>query len=123
MFAQFTEILMRVTLNFGESSTRPHSDKISPFKLQTNLDIPNIEGNIDAESIDNWVQQLESYYSVNQLFEAEKITKASLKMSTSVHCWWEILSTKMDKEGDPIEIWVKFVEYIRKQFYPPKYLE
>ena len=60
---------------------------------------------------------------MNQLFEAENIIIAALKMSTSVHCWWENLSTKMEKEGDPIDTWVKFVEYVRKEFYPPKYIE
>ena len=50
-----------------------------------NLDIPNLEGKIDAEFVDNWVQQLESYYSMKQLSESEKITIASLKMLTSVH--------------------------------------
>ena len=29
----------------------------------------------------------------------------------------------MEKEGDPIDTWVKFVEYDRKEFYPPKYIE
>ena len=61
MFTQFSEILMRVTANSGESLTRPHSNKIIPFKVQMNLDIPNLEGNIDVESIDNWVQKNESY--------------------------------------------------------------
>ena len=51
-----------------------------------NLDILNVEGKIDAESVDNWVQQLESYYVVNQLSKAENITIASLKMSTFIHC-------------------------------------
>ena len=60
---------------------------------------------------------------MNQLSEAEKITIVSLKMSTSVHSWWENLSTKMEKEEDPIDTWEKFVEYVRKEFYPPKYLE
>ena len=87
-----------------------------------NLDIPNLEGKIDVESINNWVQQLESYYSMNQLSEVENITIASLKMSTSVHCWWEDLSTNMEKEEDPIDTWVKFVEYVQKEFYLPKYL-
>ena len=91
---------------------RPHSDKISPFKVQTNLDIPNLEGKIDVESIDNWVQQLESYYYVNRLSEAENITIASLKMSTSIHCLWDNLSTEMEKEVDTIDTWVKFVEYV-----------
>ena len=77
-----------------------------------NLDIPNLEGKINAESVDNWVQQLESYYSVNQLSKAEKITIAFLKMSTSIHCWWENLSTKMEKEENPIDTWVKFVKYV-----------
>ena len=112
MFSQFSEILMRVTSNSRESSMRPHSDKISPFKVKMNLDIPNLEGNIDVKSVDNWVQQLESYYSVNELSDVEKITIVSLKMSTFVHCLWENLSTKMGKYDNPIDTWVKFVEYV-----------
>ena len=78
--------------------------------MQMNLDIPNLEGKIDVESVR--VQQLESYFAVNQLSKVEKITIASLKMSTSIQCWWENLSTKIEKEGEPIDTWVKFVEYI-----------
>ena len=29
----------------------------------------------------------------------------------------------MEKEGNPIDTWVKFAEYVQKEFYPPKYLE
>ena len=61
---------MRVTVNSKESSMQPHSDKIIPFKVKMNLDIPNLEGKIDADSVENWVQQLESYYFVNQLSKA-----------------------------------------------------
>ena len=88
-----------------------------------NLDIPNLEGKIHIEFVDNWVQQLESYYSLNQLSKAENITMESLKIPTSIHCWWENLSINMEKKDDPINTWVKFVEYVRKEFYPPKYLE
>ena len=112
MFCHFSEILIQVTLNYGESLMRPHSDKIIPFKVQMNMDILNLEGNIDTESVDNWVQQLESYFAVNQLSEVENITIASLRISTSVHCWRENLSTKMEKEGDPIDTWVKFAKYV-----------
>ena len=88
-----------------------------------NLNILNLEGKIDAESVNNWVQQLESYYSLNQLSEAEKITITSLKISNCIHWWRENLSPKMEKEGNPIDTWIKFVKYVRKEFYPPKYLE
>ena len=114
---------MQFASNYRESSTRPDSDKINPFKVQMNMDIPNLEGNTNAESIGNWVQQQESFYNVNQHSEEENITISSLKMSTSVHYSWENLLTKMEKEGDPINTWVKFVEYVQREFYPPKYLE
>ena len=52
MFAKFNEILIRFASNSIESLTLPHFDKISPFKVKINLDIPNIEGNIDMESIE-----------------------------------------------------------------------
>ena len=74
--------------------------------------ILNLKGKIGAESVDNWVQQLESYYSMNQLPEVENITISSLNMSTFIHLWWENLLTNMEKEGDPIDTWVKFVEYV-----------
>ena len=77
-----------------------------------NLNISNLEGKINMESVNNWVQQLEYFYVVNRLFEAENITISSLKMSTSVHCRRKNLSTKMKKEEDPIDTWVKFFEYI-----------
>ena len=85
MFVKFSEILMWFASKSGESSPWPHSNKIIPFKVKMNLDISNLEGKIDAEFVENWIQQLESYYAVNQLSEEEKITIASLKMSTSVH--------------------------------------
>ena len=55
--------------------------------------------------------------------EAEKITIASLKMSTFVHCWWENLLKKMEWEDDPIDTWDKFFENIQKDFYPTNYIE
>ena len=79
-----------------------------------NLDILNLEGKIGTEFVYNWVQQMESYYFLNQLLEAENITIASLNMSTSMHHWWENLSTNMEKDEDPIDTWEKFVDTSRR---------
>ena len=76
---------MQLASNSKESLTWPHFNKIIPFKVKMNLDILDIEGKINVEYVDSWVQQLESYYCVNQLFGAEKIIIAALKMSTFVH--------------------------------------
>ena len=91
-------------------------DKVSAFKVQMKLDIPNLEGNIEKEYVDNWIQQLESYFSINQISEAKKLTLRYLKMSTSVHCWWENLSTKSQVVSNSIDTWEKFVEHVKKEF-------
>ena len=51
IFAQFSEILMRVISKSRETSMQPHSNKINPFKVKMNLDIPNLKGNIDVEFV------------------------------------------------------------------------
>ena len=88
-----------------------------------NLDISNLEGNIGAESVDNWVQKMESYYSPNQLSKDENITITSLKMSTFMHWWWENLSTKKEKDEEPLDTSEKFVKCIWKEVYLHKYIE
>ena len=40
-----------------------------------------------------------------------------------MHYWWEILSTKMDREGDPIDTWDEFIAFVQNEFYFPKYIE
>ena len=96
MFTKFSKILMRFALTSRESSTRSHSNKIIPLKVKMNLDILNIECKIDVESFDNWVQQLESYYSENRFSKAEKMTIASSNTSNFMHCWWDNLSIDLE---------------------------
>ena len=57
----------------------------TPFKVQVNFDIPLFEGNIDADALDNWLNVLEEYFSVQNFFDREKITFALLKVVPHVH--------------------------------------
>ena len=104
--------------------TRIDFDKVIPFKVQMKLDIPNLEGNIDEQYGDSWIQQLESYFSANQLYEAEKVTLRYLQMSTSVqYYWWENLSTKSQVDSNSIDTWEIFFEHVKKEFYPCRYIK
>ena len=60
---------------------------------------------------------------MNNFFEAEKVTIATLKMLTNVPCWWENLSKKKDEDGGPIKTWKWFFKHVRIEFYPSKYHE
>ena len=101
MYEHFNEVFVRFTSSLGLNSVsdQPRStfDKVSPFKVQINLDLPNLEGKIYVDSVDDWIQQLECHFFVNQLSKAEKVTIASLKMLTSMHCQWENLLNKREK--------------------------
>ena len=78
---------MQFTSTSVESLMRSQYDKIIPFKVKMNLDIPNFEGNTDVKFVDNCVEQLESYNFVNQLSKEKNITITSLEISNFVHFW------------------------------------
>jgi hypothetical protein len=61
------------------SSTSNHFGGVTPFKVQVNFDIPLFEGKIDANALEEWLNLLEGYYSVQKNFDGEKITFMLLK--------------------------------------------
>jgi hypothetical protein len=61
------------------SSTSNHFGGVMPFKVQVNFDIPLFEGQIDADALEKWLNLLEGYYSVQNIFDDLKITFTLLK--------------------------------------------
>jgi len=51
-----------------------------PFKVQVNFDIPIFEGQIDVDALENWLNLLEGYLSINSFSNREKITFVLLKV-------------------------------------------
>jgi hypothetical protein len=90
MMENFTQILRRLSMaTIEESLTRCHFTSVTPFKVQVNFDIPLFEGQIDADSLEKWLNILEDYYSVQKKIESENITFAFLKSLPHVRSWWE----------------------------------
>ena len=69
MMDSFTQILLRMLATVSASSTSMQFGDATPFKVQVNFDIPLFEGNIDADTLDNWVNVLEGYFSVHNFFD------------------------------------------------------
>jgi hypothetical protein len=61
MMDSFMQILR--WLPIGDASSL--SGGAAPFKVQINFDIPIFEGQIDADSIDKWLNLLEGYFFVH----------------------------------------------------------
>jgi hypothetical protein len=85
----FSHIFQRLPIATGASSSNDHFGSTSSLKVQVNFDIPIFEGQIDADSLDKWLNLLEGYFYVHNFFDGEKITFALLKALPHVKHWWE----------------------------------
>jgi hypothetical protein len=79
------------------TSTNNHFKGVTPFKIQSNFDIPLFEGKMDVDALDKWLKLLEGYYFVQNKFYIENITFALLKVLLHVKDWWEIYHKDMTK--------------------------
>ena len=92
----FAQILQWLPTD-GTSTSNNHSRGASPFKAQVNFDIPVFEGQIDADTVDRWLNLLEGYFSVHDFSDRENIIFALLKATPHVKDWWETYCEQKDE--------------------------
>ena len=78
MIDKFAQILQQFPTS-GASTSSSHSGGTTPFKVQVKFDIPIFEGQIDANTIDEWLNLLEGYFSIDDFSSREKKTFSLLK--------------------------------------------
>jgi hypothetical protein len=88
MMDNFSQILQRIPTS-GALTSNNHSGGTTPFKVQVNFEIPIFEGQIDAYTVDRWLNLLEGYFSVHEFSNRERIIFALLKAAPHVKDWWE----------------------------------
>ena len=88
MMDSFSQIFLRMPVVASASSMSSRFGYATLFKVQVKFDIHLFEGNIDADSLDNWLNVLEGYFSVHNFLDREKITFALLKAVPHVQNWW-----------------------------------
>ena len=76
---KFSQILQQLPTD-GASASNNHSGGTIPFKVQVNFDIPIFEGQIDADSIDRWLNILEGYFSVHDFPTGRRLFLHSSKL-------------------------------------------
>ena len=72
MMENFAQILQRLPITSGESSSRGHFGGTSPFKVQVNFDIPIFEGQIDVDALEKWLNLLEGFLSIQKNIQTGK---------------------------------------------------
>jgi hypothetical protein len=103
------------------SSSRDHFVGTASFKVQVNFDMPIFEGQIDATSLEKWLNLLEGYFYVHNFSNRENITFALIKAIPHVKNWWETYREKNSTgESGMFEVeptWGSFIDVIKEQYY------
>ena len=118
----FAHILQCLSTEIGVYSSSIHFRGTSPFKVQVNFDIIIFEGQIDANSLETWLNLLEGYLFVQFFYDRENITFTLLKDLPHVKQWWETYSEKISTEESGIygvePTCDFFVDAVKEQHYP-----
>ena len=122
MMDSFTQILLRIPVVANSPSMSKHFRDETSFKIQYKFHIPLFEGQIDANSLDNWLDVLEGYFSIQNFYDRENITFTLLKAVSHVQNWrgtyWEKNSSDEFGMFGTNPTWASFIDVIKKQYYP-----
>ncbi|GJY15489.1 glutamate-rich WD repeat-containing protein 1 [Tanacetum coccineum] len=88
-----------------------------PFKVEARIDIPTYDGTVDAEKLDSWIDQLETYFTLYGFRSKEKVIFARLKLTSHALAWWNSTLKSLDEEVN----WKVFTRLLRQEFYPMGY--
>jgi hypothetical protein len=72
--------LSHILLWFPTIDTSALRGHATPFKVQVNFHITLFEGMIDADIVDKWLNLLEGYFLVHNIFDRENIIFSLLKV-------------------------------------------
>ena len=89
MMENFSHILQCLPIETGAYSSSGHFGSTSPFKVHVNFYIPVFEGQIDANSLEKWLNMLKDYFYIHNFYDRENITFTLLKSLPHVKHWWK----------------------------------
>ncbi|XP_074305713.1 uncharacterized protein LOC141640935 [Silene latifolia] len=86
------------------------------------LDIPEFNGDLDAETFLDWIRQAERIFEYKDYDEHKQFKVATLKLTKYASLWYENLKKQRKKDRKPkIETWEKLRKHIMKRFLPRDY--
>lgn len=103
---------------FCESSVPLGRGSHRPFKVEARIDIPTFDGTVDAEKLDSWIDQLETYFTLYGFNSSEKVAFARLKLTSHALAWWNSQLKMMNEEEVHRS---EFTRLLRREYYPMGY--
>ncbi|KAK1377226.1 hypothetical protein POM88_033419 [Heracleum sosnowskyi] len=91
------------------------------LKIDFKVELPMYDGSVDVEKLDDWIERLETYFTLYGFSSKEKIIFATLKLSSHALMWWK--SYRKYCNDEKTVSWRKFKELLKKQLYPVGFVE
>ncbi|XP_074288660.1 uncharacterized protein LOC141613814 [Silene latifolia] len=99
-------------------STKKRNDDDRGLKL----DIPEFNGDGDAEKFLDWIRQAERIFEYKNYDENKQFKVATLKLTKYASLWYENMKRQRKKDRKPkIETWEKLKKHLTKRFLPRDY--
>ncbi|GJU61477.1 putative reverse transcriptase domain-containing protein [Tanacetum coccineum] len=86
-------------------------------KVKARIYIPIYDGTVDAEKLDSWIDQLETYFTLYGFSSSDKVIFARLKLTSHALAWW---NSQLKTKGEDVS-WKEFTRLLRREFYPMGY--
>ncbi|GJR99791.1 RNA-directed DNA polymerase, eukaryota, reverse transcriptase zinc-binding domain protein [Tanacetum coccineum] len=102
----------------NETHGSPPRGSHKPFKVEARIDIPSYDGTVDAEKLDSWLDQLETYFTLYGFTSTAKVSFARLKLTSHALAWW---NAQLKMTRDEEITWNEFKRLLRQEYYPMGY--
>ena len=93
--------------------------KIQNLKIDFKLDIKDFDESIDVEKLDDWIDRLETYFTLYQFSGEEKLAYSTIKLSKHALTWWK----SYKRQSDRAKSWRELKRVMKVTFYPVGNLE
>ncbi|KAL6191619.1 hypothetical protein ACLB2K_038009 [Fragaria x ananassa] len=101
----------RDTDDDGETSQQGAKDSLRNLKIDFKVEIPMYDGSVNVEKLDDWIERLDTYFTLYGYSSKEKIIFATLKLSVHALSWWKSYRkhVKRNEQYSILDALVKFL--------------
>nr|XP_011463525.1 PREDICTED: uncharacterized protein LOC105351274 [Fragaria vesca subsp. vesca] len=106
--------------NANKTSQQEGKGSFRNLKIDFKIEVPMYDGSVNVDKLDDWMECLDTYFTFHRFTSKEKITYATLKLSSHALTWWK---SYRKNSVEKVVSWKRFIELLRKKFYPVGFLE
>ena len=92
--------------------------------LDSKVDIPKCEGQLDSDLFLDWLRTVERVFDYKDIPEDKRVQLVASKLQKYASVWWANLVARRVRQGkEKIQTWAKMKSKLKARFLRPTYLQ